>query len=80
MNAFIASDKIVPALHVQIRITLPTNRFITSGEHILCWGQVLLTLEANAFRAGNEYFSAGDERIENVRSSFSDTHTHIQLA
>ena len=31
-------------------------------------------LEANAFRAGDEYFSAGDTRIENARSSFSHIH------
>ena len=78
MNTFIASDEIVSATHLQIRITLPMNRFIASDEHVLCWGRVLLTLEANAFRAGDEYFSAGDERIEKARSSFS--HTHTQLA
>ena len=32
-------------------------------------------LEANTFRAGDEYFSAGDERIEKVHSNFSHTHT-----
>ena len=32
-------------------------------------------LEANAFGAGDEHFSDGDERIGNTRSSFSHTHT-----
>ena len=31
----------------------------------------------NTFNAGNEYFSAGDERIENVRSNFSHTHAVV---
>ena len=57
---------IVSATHPQIRIALPTNRFTASDERVLCWGRVLLTLEANEFRAGDEYFSAGDECIENV--------------
>ena len=27
------------------------------------------------FRAGDEHFGAGDERVENTRSNFSHTHT-----
>ena len=76
MNAFIASN--VSATHFQVRITLPTNRFVASDERILCWVRVLMKLEANAFRAGDEYFCAGNERTENARSSFS--HTHAWLA
>ena len=75
MNAFVASDEIVSATHLQIRITLPTNMFIVSDERILCWRRTLLMLEANAFHAGDEHFSAGHERIEPARSSFSHTHT-----
>ena len=78
MNVFITSNDIVSATHLQIRITLPTNMFIASDERVLCWGRALLTLEANAFCAGDEHFSAGDQHIENTRSSFS--HTHTQLA
>ena len=59
-NAFIASDEIVFATHLQIRITLLTNMFIASDKRVLCWGRALLTLEVNAFRAE-------DERIENVQ-------------
>ena len=36
-------------------------------------------LEVNAFRAEDEYFSTGDERIENARLSFSHTHTVRKL-
>ena len=54
--------------------------FIASEEHILCWGQILLALEMNAFHAGDEYISAGDERVVNKRTSFSHTHTQTQLA
>ena len=74
-NAFIASDETVSATHLQIRITLPTNMFIASDERVLCWGRALLTLEANPFHTGDEHFSAGDERNENARSSFSHMHT-----
>ena len=37
-NAFIASDEIVSATYLQIRLTLQTDMFIASDEHILCWG------------------------------------------
>ena len=48
--------------------------FITSDERVL-WQ--LLELESNAFRAGDENFSAGDQLIiENARSSCS----HTQMA
>ena len=73
MNAFVASDETVSATHLQIRITLQTNRFIAGNQHFLA-------LEMNAFHAGDEHFSAGDERVENACSSFSHTHTHTQLA
>ena len=59
-------------------------------------GTTLLPLETNVFHAGDEYFSVGDEHVENTCSSFShtdtdtnthtdthtqtQTHTHIQLA
>ena len=77
MNPFIASDKIVSVTHLQIWITLYTNTFIASNECVLCWGRTLLALEMNVFHAGNEHFSTGDERVENVRLSFShNTHTH----
>ena len=58
-------------------MTLPTSMFIASEERVLCWGRALLTLEANAFPAGDEHFSAGDECtcVENGRSSFIHTHT-----
>ena len=35
-----------------------------------------LVLEMNVVHAGDKYFSAGDERVENACSSFSHTHTH----
>ena len=73
MNAFIASDETVSAT----RITLPTNMFIARDERDLCWGRALLTLEAKAFRAGDEHFSAEEKRIENARSSFSHTGEHF---
>ena len=34
-----------------------------------------MALEMNAFRTGDEQFSAGDECIENVPSNFSHRHT-----
>ena len=75
MNAFIASDEIGSATHLQIRIKLATNVFIAGDKRVLCWGLALLTLEANSFCAGHEHFSAGDERIEPVCSSFNQAHT-----
>ena len=67
MNTFIANNKIVSATHLQIRITLQTNMFIAGDG-------TLLVLEMNAFHAGDEHFSAGDKRVENMCSSFSRTH------
>ena len=41
---------------------------------LLCWRQTLSALETNVFWAGDEHFSAGDQRVENgIRTS--DTHT-----
>ena len=57
-----------------MRITLLTNMFIGSDERVLCLGRTLLMLEANVFRAGDEHFSAGDERIEPSRLSFVHPH------
>ena len=59
-RAFIASDETVFATHLQIRITLQTSMFIASDERV---------------RVGDEHFNDGDERVENARSSVSDTHT-----
>ena len=39
------------------------------------WRQMCFTLEMNAFHAGGEHFSAGDERAENASLNFSHTHT-----
>ena len=75
MNAFIANDEIGPATRLLIRINLATNMFIASHERVLCWGRALLTLDANAFRAGDEHFSTVDERIEPLHSSFSHAHS-----
>ena len=50
--------------------------FIPSDERVLRWGGTILALEINAFHAGDEYFSTGDERVENARSNFRYTHTH----
>ena len=75
-NKFIASDELVPATHLQKVITLQTKMFIASYKCALCWGQTLLVLEMNAFHAGNEHFSAGDEHVENVRLNFSQAQTH----
>ena len=50
--------------------------FIASNERVLCWGQTLLALETNVFHAGDEHFSAGDACVENVRSTFSHTHSY----
>ena len=47
-NAFIASDEIVFAPHLQVQITLQTNMFIASE---------------NTFCAGGEHFGAGDEHV-----------------
>ena len=41
MNAFIASDKIVFAAHLQIRNHTADEPFIGSDERVLCWGQTL---------------------------------------
>ena len=69
-KSFLASNEAVSARHLQLPITLPTNRFMANDECVLCGGM-------STFNAGDEYFTAGNERIENVRSSFS--HTHAQL-
>ena len=47
--------------------------FIASDERVLCWGRTLLALER--VHPEDEHFSAGDERVENARSSVSHTHT-----
>ena len=67
----IACDKIVSVAYLRVR-------YHTADECILCRTQTLLVLETNAFHAGDEHFSAGNECIENVRSNFS--HAHTQLA
>ena len=46
-NTLIASDEIVLATHLQIRITLQTSMLISSDEHILFWGRTILALETN---------------------------------
>ena len=74
-NAFVASDEIVFATHLQTRITLQTNIFIASDERALYWGRTLLALETNAFELEMNSSAAGDERVQNARSSVSDTHT-----
>ena len=51
------------------------NMFTANDERVLA-GDVVL--EKNALHAGDERFSAGDERVENVHSSFS--HAQTQLA
>ena len=75
-NAFIDSDEIVFATHLQVRIKLEKNMFIASDERFLCWGRTHLALKMYAFNAGDDTFSAGNESVENARSSFSHTHTH----
>ena len=75
-NMLIASNEIVSATQLQIQITLQTNMFVTSAEHILCWGRTLLALEMIMFRTGDEHFNAGNKSIENMCSSCSHTHTH----
>ena len=44
---------------------------------LLCCRQRLLTWGMNIFWAGDECFSAGDERIGNASSNFSHTHIHV---
>ena len=65
-NAFIASDEIVFATTLQIRITLQTNMFIASDERVLCYGRTLLALEMNAIELEMNFLplktNAGDER------------------
>ena len=51
-------------------VTLKTNAFSVSGNHVLCWRWKLLVL-------GTNVLSAGDKWIENTRLNFS--HTHAQL-
>ena len=70
MYTFIASDEIVVATHIQIRITLQMNMFIASDKGVLYWGQTLLALQTKAL-------CAGDEQVENVRLSFSHRHTQL---
>ena len=48
--------------------------FIASNKRV-----TLLELQMNVFYAGDEHFSAGDERIENKHSNLH-THTHTQQA
>ena len=82
MNTFIASDEIVSAIHLQIRITLQANMFIASDERVLFWGRTLLVLEMNGSHAGDERLSVWDECVEKTRLSFShtdNTHTNTQL-
>ena len=66
MNRRITSNKIVSATHLQVRITLQINMFFASNKCVLYWRRALLALERNAFYAGDEQFSAGDERVGNV--------------
>ena len=50
----------------------PANEHvIASDKSILCTGQALLVLEMNAFHAGDENCSAGNELVQNARSNFS---------
>ena len=64
--AFIASDEIVSAIHLQIRIALQTNMLNATDKHVLCWDE--------HFGTGDE-LSAVDERVEIVQLSFSHKHT-----
>ena len=45
------------------------NAFIASDNRVLCWKRTLMILETDEFHTGDERFSAGDERVENVRST-----------
>ena len=76
MNVFIASDEMVSATHLQIRITLPTNVFVASDECVLCWGRALLTLEANVFCVGDEQLVL-ETNILKTRVRVSATHTQL---
>ena len=59
---------------------------ITSAERVLCWGQTILALETNAFRDGDEHFSAGDECLSHgtwnilVLQHFRASATHLHTA
>ena len=52
---------------------LPNRRWTC----LLCWKGTLLAMETNAFYAGNEHFSAGDEHLETCVQTSS---TNTQLA
>ena len=88
MNALIASNRIVSAIHLQIR-------YDTVDEQVYCYSdrQTRFVLETNSFGArhahvwqgGDEHFSdrdkgfnAGEEHVENAHSNFS--HTRAQPA
>ena len=58
---------------------LPNRRWTC----LLCWSRTLLAIETNAFRSGDERFSAGDEGVENPQTSAThthNTHTHNYIA
>ena len=74
-NVFITVTRQPLLLTLKYNITLKTNMFIASDEGVLCWRQTLLALETNAFHAGDQHFSAGDEQVKNAGSNFSHTHT-----
>ena len=74
MNLFIASDEIVSATHLQIRIVLQTNMFITRDDRVLCWGQTLFVLKINTLA-----LEMNELKIR-IRVSVTHKQTHTELA
>ena len=56
--------------HLQIQIKLQTNMHLSLGTNAFFAGDI----DENG-HSGGEHFGTEDKRIENERSSVSDTHT-----
>ena len=79
MNVFIASNEIVFAAYLQIRITLQTNMFIASDKSVLCWGQTLLALETNTFKLEMNTLALEMNALK-MHARASTTHTQLHVA
>ena len=75
MHSSLAMKYIASGTHLQIRITLQTNKFTASNKRVLCWGQTLLVVQTNTFRAGDEHLRW--TRMHWKRMFELQPHTHI---
>ena len=71
------SSPSLPEIKFYRNVSLVSALFSEEGllNQLVVRGRTCYCAEMNAFRAGDEHFSARDERVENALSNFSHKHT-----